>query len=110
MAEEALRIKVSKDVYQSTLESLDSQIAQLVSKKNRLEADIERLKNGGIFAGSAVIPAIRKAEDALEKVKDLLSRVMGYRITIQNELTSVESTSQLLESSMNDIDLPNMFR
>lgn len=110
MAEEALRIKVSKDVYQKTLEELDNEIAQLRSKRDRLQEDVDRLKSGSIFSGSAVIPAIKKGEDALEKVKDLLSRVIGYRVAIQNELTGIEATTQQLQSNMNDIDLPNLFK
>lgn len=110
MAEQALRIKVNKDVYMKTLEELDNEIAQLRSKRDRLQQDVERLKSGGIFSGTAVIPAIKKGEEALEKVKDLLSRVMGYRVAIENELMGLESTTQQLESDMNDIDLPNLFK
>ena len=110
MAEEALRVKVNVDVYQKTLDELEGEIERLRSQQTRLETNIERLKSGNIFYGTAVVPAIKKAEDALEKVKDLRSRVQGYKVAIQEELENVKVTNQQLASDMSDIDLPNMFK
>lgn len=106
---EALRIKVDKSIYQKTLDGLDSQLDVLKGHQERLNGQIERLKSGNVFGGSDVRSTIEKAEDALEKVKDAYSRVMGYRMSIQQQLTGVEQSATQLKSDIANIDLPNMF-
>lgn len=109
MAEEALRLKVDKDIYQQTLNSLDSKLGQLKSYKDNLDSQIGRLKNGNVFSGSDVKSTIIKGEEALEKVKDAISRVTGYREAIQQQLSGTEGASTQLASDISSIDLPNMF-
>lgn len=109
MAEEAVRIKVDKNVYQQTLNNLDTQLGSLRAHQDYLQNQINRLKGGSIFSGSDVQIAIEKAETALEKVKDAISRVTGYRNAIQQQLTGVEQAASQLASDMSGIDLPNMF-
>lgn len=109
MAEEAVRIKVDKTVYQQTLSNLDAQLDNLKTYRDDLQAQINRLKGGNTFSGSDVQVAIEKAEAALEKVKDGISRVTGYRAAIQQQLTGVEQAASQLASDMSSIDLPNMF-
>lgn len=106
---EALRIKVDKNTYQQTLNSLDIQLSALKGHQSELQNRIDRLKSGGIFSGSDVRVAIAKAEEALESVKDAISRVTGYREAIQQQLTGVEQAATQLQSDMSNIDLPNMF-
>lgn len=106
---DVLRLKVDRNVYQQTLSSLDAQLSVLKGYQGDLQTQIERLKGGNTFSGSDVRTAIIKAEGALEKVKDAISRVTGYRIAIQQQLTGVEQAAAQLESDMSNIDLPNMF-
>jgi prefoldin subunit 5 len=106
---EAVRIKVDKNVYQTTLNNLDTQIENLKSYQDDLQNQINRLNSGNTFGGSDVKDAIEKAETALEKVKDGISRVTGYRMAIQQQLTGVEQAASQLSSDMANIDLPNMF-
>lgn len=109
MAEEALRIKVDKTVYQNTLNRLDTQLGKLNGHRDDLQRQIERLEAGDTFSGSDVRAALEKAKDALEKVKDAISRVTGYRTTIQQQLTGVEQAAAQLSSDIAGIDVPNMF-
>lgn len=106
---EALRIKVDKNIYQQTLSSLDSQLDALRGHQGELQNRIDRLKSGNTFSGSDVRVAIEKAENALEKVKDMISRVVGYRMAIQQQLSGVEQAAAQLQSEISGIDLPNMF-
>ena len=107
---EAIRIQVDKNTYRETLSSLDAQLGALKGHRTALENDINRLKGGNIFSGSDVRVAITKAEDALEKVKDAISRVTGYRVAIEQQLSGVEQAATQLQSDMTNIDLPNMFQ
>lgn len=109
MPEEAIRIKVDKNVYRQTLSGLETQLGNLNAHRENLERQIERLKSGNTFSGSDVQSSIKKAEEALEKVKDAISRVTGYRVSIQQQLEGVESAGTQLQNDMSGIDLPNMF-
>lgn len=106
---EALRIKVDKNTYQQTLNKLQLELNTLIGYQNSLQDKIERLKSGSVFKGSDVRAAITKAEEALETVKDAISRVTGYREAINQQLLGVESAATQLQRDMSDIDLPNMF-
>lgn len=106
---EALRIKVDKNTYQQTLDDLKSKLDVLKGYQTRLQNQIDRLKDGSIFNGSDVRAAITKAEEALETVKDAISRVTGYRESIRQQLEGVESAATQLQSDMSGIDIPNMF-
>lgn len=109
MADDVLRLKVNKDLYRQTLSSLDTQLDSLRSHEKNLESQINKLNSGNIFAGSDVKVAIDKAEEALQAVRDGISRVQGYRVAIQQQLDGVESAAATLASDMNSIDIPNMF-
>lgn len=109
MAEEPIKIKVDKDLYQTTLDQLKMQLDKLNSHKENLERQIETLESGDIFSGSDVREALKKAKEALEKVKDAISRVVGYQRTIQQQLTGVEQAATQLSNNIAGIDLPNMF-
>ena len=54
MADEPLRIKVDKNVYQQTLDSLETQLEALQSHKENLQRQLDRLNSGNTFAGSDV--------------------------------------------------------
>lgn len=86
MADEPLRIKVDKNVYQQTLDSLETQLEALQSHKENLQRQLDRLNSGNTFAGSDVRSAIEKTEEVLKTVGDSISRVMGYKMTIQQQL------------------------
>lgn len=105
----ALKIRVDKALYQQTLNSLDSQLDALKSNRESLERQIGQLKSADTFGGSDVKSAIAKAEETLETVKDAISRVTGYRVAIDQQLSGVESAATQLQSDMSNIDLPNMF-
>ena len=109
MAEEALRLKVDKDIFNQTISQLGNQLDELRGERDRLQNVINRLKNGNTFSGSDVEPAIEKAEDLLEKVKDAISRVMGHKEAIEKQLAGTESAATQLKSDLTSIDLPNMF-
>ncbi len=79
MADEPLRIKVDKNVYQQTLDSLETQLEALQSHKENLQRQLDRLNSGNTFAGSDVRSAIEKTEEVLKTVGDSISRVMGYK-------------------------------
>lgn len=110
MADEPLRIKVDKNVYQQTLDSLETQLESLQSHKENLQRQLDRLNSGNIFAGSDVKVAIEKTEQALKTVGDGISRVMGYKMTIQQQLNGIQSAGAQLSGRMSGIDIPNMFR
>lgn len=109
MADDAIRIKVDKNVYQQTLSSLETQLENLKSYEENLQRQIDRLNSGNVFAGSDVKAALKKAEEALEGVRGGISRVMGYKMAIQQQLEGVESAAATLASDMDSIDIPNMF-
>ena len=109
MADDVLRLKVDKNVYKQTLDKLDNQLGKLKSYESNLETQIERLNTGNTFAGSDVEVAIKKAKEALQAVRDGISRVNGYRAAIQQQLDGVESAAATLASDMSGIDIPNMF-
>ena len=109
MAEEAIRIKVDKNVYQQTLDSLETQLENLESYKASLQRQIDRLNTGNTFSGSDVKVAIEKAEEALKAVGDSISRVVGYTVAIQQQLEGMQSSASGLTSKMSGIDIPNMF-
>ena len=106
---EPLRIKVDKDVYQKTLDSLKLKLADLNGYRENLEKEIENLKSGEVYRGSDVQPAIDKAEQLLERVKDGISTVVSYQIAVENELNGITTAASNLQTSMNDIDVPNLF-
>lgn len=109
MADVPFRIKVDKELYQTTLNQLKAQLDKLNDHKENLERQIETLESGDTFSGSDVKEALNKAKEALERVKDAISRVAGYQATIQQQLTGVEQAATQLTSSIAGIDLPNMF-
>lgn len=109
MADEALRIKVDKNIYQQTLDSLETQLETLQSYKESLQNQIERLNSGNTFTGTDVKTTIEKAEKALSAVGDSISRVMGYKMTIQQQLEGIQSAATQLGGTMSGIDIPNMF-
>lgn len=108
MADEPLRIKVDKNVYQQTLDSLETQLEALQSHKENLQRQLDRLNSGNTFAGSDVRSAIEKTEEVLKTVGDSISRVMGYKMTIQ-QLDGIQSAGTQLSGKMASIDIPNMF-
>lgn len=109
MADEPLRIKVDKNVYQQTLDSLETQLEALQSHKENLQRQLDRLNSGNTFAGSDVRSAIEKTEEVLKTVGDTISRVMGYKMTIQQQLDGIQSAGTQLSGKMASIDIPNMF-
>lgn len=109
MANETMRLKVNKNVYQQTLSQLESQLDNLKTYRDDLNKEIENLKNGDTFSGSDVKVAIEKAEKALEAADAGIQRVTGYRDSIQEMLQGTESSATKLASDINSIDIPNMF-
>lgn len=109
MAEEVLRLKVDKGVYQQTLDSLEAQLTQLKTYRDDLNKEIERLKTGNTFSGSDVKAAIEKAEQTLEAVEGGIKRVTGYHDSIKQQLEGVQVAAATLASNINGIDVPNMF-
>lgn len=109
MADEPLRIKVDKNVYQQTLDSLETQLEALQSHKENLQRQLDRLNSGNTFAGSDVRSAIEKTEEVLKTVGDSISRVMGYKMTIQQQLDGIQNAGTQLSGKMASIDIPNMF-
>lgn len=109
MADDAIRLKVDRSLYSQTLSSLETQLGKLKSHEQSLQYQINRLNSGNVFAGSDVKVAIKKAEEALQAVRDGISRVTGYKEAIQHQLEGVESAKETLNSDMASIDIPNMF-
>ncbi len=109
MADDAIRLKVDRSLYTQTLSSLETQLGNLKSHEENLQRQIDRLNSGNVFAGSDVKAAIKKAEEALQAVRDGISRVTGYKMAIQQQLGGVESAKETLASDMSSIDIPNMF-
>ncbi|MFQ7765063.1 MAG: hypothetical protein ACLRH0_11905 [Blautia wexlerae] len=79
MADEPLRIKVDKNVYQQTLDSLETQLEAPQSHKRNLQRQLDRLNSGNTARDPDVRSAIEKTEEVLKTVGDSISRVMGYK-------------------------------
>lgn len=109
MAEDVLRLKVSKEIYQNTLNRLDEQLGILNENKKELEKQIYNLSQEDVFSGTDVKSTIEKANMALKAVEAGIVRVTGYRVAIQQQLDGVESAATTLQSNINSIDIPNMF-
>lgn len=109
MANETVKLKVDKSVYQQTLDQLKKQLDHLKDYRDDLSREIENLKNGDTFSGSDVKVAIEKAEKALEAADGGIKRVTGYRDSIQEMLQGTESSAAKLASDISSIDIPNMF-
>lgn len=109
MADDAVRLKVDRSLYEQTLNSLETQLGTLKSHEGNLQDQINRLNSGNVFAGSDVKEALKKAEESLEAVRDGISRVTGYKVAIQQQLESTVKAKETLASDMASIDIPNMF-
>lgn len=109
MADQAVKLKVDKNTYNETLESLRTQLNKLQDCREKLRTQIDELNRDGIFGASIAQGPKDKAEVMLKSVEGSIADVEAYKNAIQKQLEGTETEERNLESKLSNINIPNLF-
>lgn len=107
---EALKIKVSVDKYQETLNNLTTILGKLTAQKDKLKRNLQKM-DGAVFSGTDVQKAIDLCKEELKRTENGIAVVQEQRRTIQKYLDETRVQQAALDSNVASTSgkLPDLF-